>query len=128
VNNADLIKRARQLLAQTTTASIAPAPSVAPSLLEQAGEGVTAVSPDSIVIDPAAENARPIYWERTGTIVGPAIPEFLAKVGEGSKASYWVVAQFEGQSVWINSIMIRSKKEFESQVPLKQIDLVREPR
>ena len=90
-------------------------------------EGSLPQSPEPIVIDPAAENPRPIYWVRTGSIVGPGAPEFLAKVGDGRKASYWVVAQFEGGPVWINSIMLRSKREFDCQVPRKPFERIREP-
>ncbi len=70
-----------------------------------------------VVIEPAALNARPIFWERlsTGDILGPAQPEFLAMVGAGPKARYWVVAQFEGLPVWINSVLLRSKRQFEAQ-------------
>jgi len=69
-----------------------------------------------IVIEPAAENARPIFWERATTeIVGPAQPEFLARVGTGPRTSYWVVALYGGLPVWINSTVLRSKQAFERQ-------------
>ena len=85
--------------------------------------------PELIIIEPAHPNARPVFWERnTGEIVGPAQPEFLAKVGEGSNASYWVVAQFEGVPIWINSVVLRSKRDFETQMRLKPVELIREPR
>jgi len=73
-----------------------------------------------VVIEPAAMNATPIFWERlsTGDILGPAQPEFLAMVSSGLKASYWIVAQFEGLPLWINSILLRSKRQFEEQARL----------
>jgi len=84
---------------------------------------------ENIVIESAAANPRLIYWERADlSIVGPGRPEFLAKMGEGPQASYWVVAQFEGLPVWINSVVLQSKREFERQVPPKPVELVREPR
>ena len=77
---------------------------------------------ETIVIGPAAENPRPIYWERADlSIVGPGRPEFLAKVGEGLRATYWVVAQFQGAPVWINSIVLRSKKAFEQQAKVQVV-------
>lgn len=83
---------------------------------------------NEIVIEPAATNARPIFWERATGIVGPAQPEFLARVGTGPKVSYWVVAQFEGLPIWINSTVLRSKRQFEEQVKPLVAELVREPR
>jgi len=98
------------------------------SLFKQAGERVRIVTPDPIVIDSVAENAKPIYWERAGSIVGPGRPEFLAKVGDGEKTSFWIVAQFEGEEIWVNSIMLRSKREFDGQIPLRPFERIREPR
>lgn len=78
---------------------------------------------ETIVIEPAAENPRPVYWERADlSIVGPGRPEFLAKVGEGPRATYWVVAQFQGVPVWINSIVLRSKKAFEQQAKVRVVE------
>ena len=78
---------------------------------------------ENIVIEPAAANPRPVYWERADlSIVGPGRPEFLAKVGEGLRATYWVVAQFQGVPVWINSIMLRSKKAFEQQAEVRVVE------
>ena len=80
-----------------------------------------------IVIEPAALHARPVFWERnTGEIVGPAQPEFLAQVGIGATVSYWVVAQFEGYPVWINSIRLRSQQAYESQVKPTIVELIHE--
>ena len=81
-----------------------------------------------VVLDLAAPNATPLFWERTGSIIGPGTPEFLAKVGDGPTASYWVVAQYEGQPVWINSNMLRSRRQFEAQHQLRVVDLLKEPR
>lgn len=78
---------------------------------------------ENIMIEPAAENPRPVYWERADlSIVGPGRPEFLAKVGEGPRATYWVVAQFQGVPVWINSIVLRSKKAFEQQAKVRVVE------
>jgi|CXWL01.1.fsa_nt_gi hypothetical protein len=87
--------------------------------------GIVAVlqTTENIVIEPAAANPRPVYWERADlSIVGPGQPEFLAKVGEGLRATYWVVAQFQGVPVWINSIVLRSKKAFEQQAKVLVVE------
>ena len=82
-----------------------------------------------IVIGPAAANARPIYWERgNGEICGPARPEFLARVGSGPKEGYWVVALYESGPIWINSTMLRSKRQFEQQVKPRPFEPIQEPR
>lgn len=87
-------------------------------LLTQAGDRVRVVSPTaSIAIEPAAGNARPIYWETgAGKIIGPARPDFLAKVGEGSAASFWVVTSLEEKILWVRSDRLRSKSQFENQM------------
>jgi len=81
------------------------------------------------VIEPAATNARPVYWERADmSIVGPGTPEFLARVANGPRPSYWVVAIYEGKPVWINSTQLRSKRQFEQRVTPRVVELIREPR
>ncbi len=67
-----------------------------------------------IAMEPAAVNARPIYWERADlSIAGPATPEFLAKVGTGPKASFWVVAVYNGSPWWIRADTLRSRQDWE---------------
>jgi hypothetical protein len=84
---------------------------------------------EEIICEPAHRDARPVYWQRaTGEIVGPAKPEFLAKVAEGPKSSFWVVAQFQGQPIWINSAVLRSRQAFETQVRPTVMERIREPR
>jgi hypothetical protein len=66
-----------------------------------------------IQIEPATPNARVIYWETgKGQILGPAIPEYLAR----DRETFWVVTTFEGKIRWINADMLRSKRAFEEQV------------
>jgi hypothetical protein len=82
---------------------------------------------DNIVIESAAVHTRLIYWERADlSIAGPAQPEFLAQVGTGPRTSYWVVAQFEGGPVWINSVVLRSRQAFEHQATRIAFDRVSE--
>lgn len=76
-----------------------------------------------IVIEPAATNPRPVYWEcGTGEILGPAVPEYLARDGE----TFWIVTTFEGQIRWINADRLRSRKAFEQQRKPHVIELVRD--
>jgi len=106
------------------------APLIATPSRDEAFSEATAPMPplqatETIVIEPAPENPRPVYWERADlSIVGPGRPEFLAKVGEGLRATYWVVAQFQGVPVWINSIVLRSKKAFEQQPEVRVVKLI----
>jgi hypothetical protein len=101
-------------------------PERAAKLLARASGRVRQVdTKEPVVIEPAAPNARPVYWERAdGSISGPAKPEFLAKVGDGPKASFWVVAEFEAQPVWIRSDRLRSKTAFEQQAPVRLMEPV----
>lgn len=79
----------------------------------------------NIEVQPAASNARPIYWETgDGRILGPAVPEFLARDGE----TFWISTIFEGQIWWINADRLRSRKAFEGQEKPKTVELVKEPR
>ena len=81
------------------------------------------------MIESAAVNARPVYWERAdGSIVGPGTLEFVAREGGGSTVSYWVVVNAAGQPVWVNSTVLRSKRQFEHQVPPKLFERIKEPR
>ena len=76
----------------------------------------------NIELQPAAPNPRPVYWETgTGHILGPAVPEFLARDGD----CYWIVTIFEGEIRWINADRLRSRKAFEQQVPLREVALIR---
>lgn len=86
-------------------------------------------SAEDITIEPAAPNARPAYWERaSGEIVGPARPEFLAKVGSGATEQFWVIVDYQGQPAWVRSDRLRSKKAFEEQVMPKVFEWIKEPR
>lgn len=98
-------------------------------LLTKARGKVRLVDPSGTVIEPAerldGQPMTPIYWETgTGQILGPAVPEYLARDGE----TFWIVTTFEGQIRWINADRLRSKKQFETQKPLREVELVREVR
>jgi hypothetical protein len=78
-----------------------------------------AQSTPDITIEQAATNAKPIYWETgTGRILGPAVPEFLARDGE----TFWISTTFEGQILWINADQLRSRKAFEEQAEVIEVE------
>ena len=71
---------------------------------------------EDIMIEPAAANPRPVYWERADlSIVGPGRPEFLAKVGTGATERFWVIVEYQGQAIWVQSNQLRSRKAFNQQ-------------
>jgi hypothetical protein len=81
---------------------------------------------DTVSMCPAAVSARPVYWEAAdGRILGPSIPEFLAQVGAGPTASFWIVTTFEDHPRWINADRLRSRKAFEEQAPVREVESVR---
>ncbi len=64
----------------------------------------------SVLIEPAAPNARPVWWEdANGLLCGPAIPEYLAKTGGSLSEHFWVVVTHEHIIRWIRSDRLRSK-------------------
>jgi hypothetical protein len=98
-------------------------------LLTKAKGKVRLVEQSETVIEPAqrpdGQPLSPIYWETgTGQILGPAVPEYLARDGQ----TFWIVTTFEGQIRWINADRLRSKKQFETQKPLREVELIREVR
>lgn len=88
-----------------------------------AGPSTSPPASGGIQIEPAAPNAKAIYWETgTGQILGPAIPEYLARDGE----TFWIVTTFEGQTRWINADRLRSKHTFEMQCAVNEVELIQE--
>ena len=82
-------------------------------------KGQLAAAP--IMIEPAHSNARAIYFEQwDGRILGPAVPECLAQVGD----DFWIVATFAGQPRWIRSDRLRSRKAFEQQAEVREVELI----
>jgi hypothetical protein len=80
-----------------------------------------------VVVEPAATHACQVYWKTNdGRILGPAVPEFLAQVGTGMAARFWVVVKYEGLPRWVLSDQLRSKQAFDSQCPVQTIKPIRE--
>lgn len=108
-------------------------PDRARRILAKLGDRVRAVETlkpkDPIIIEPANPQGRPVYWERgSGEIVGPATVTYLAQVGTGAKAHFWVIVEYAGQMICVRSDRLRSKSQFENQVKPKVVELIREPR
>ena len=72
-------------------------------LLVKAPGQVKVCSPD-VVVEPAAMNARPVYWEGvTGDLLGPAVPEYLGRTGSGHEERFWVVVRYQNSIRWIRA-------------------------
>lgn len=96
-------------------------------IIQEHKPGIVAAlrSAEHVALEPAHQNARLVYWERAdGRIYGPARPEFLAQVGTGSAARFWVVVSYGGQPVWILSDRLRSRQAFEQQIPPTDVSAV----
>jgi hypothetical protein len=84
-------------------------------------------SSDSMTVESANAQARPVYFERNeGVIYGPARVSDLAKTGIGATERFWVIVEHEGQVIWVWSDRLRSKKAFDQQVMPKTIVLIKE--
>lgn len=99
----------------------------ATQLLKKAPDKVRLVPREVIVMEPAIKpDGNPlsaIYWERgDGSIVGPAQPEFFARIRD----IFWIVTTFEGSARWINADLLRSRKAFEQQSPVREAQIIRE--
>lgn len=78
---------------------------------------------------PGGSPLSPVYWETADTrIVGPAMPEYVVKVGTGLTAEFWVIVSHEGTPRWVHSNRLRSKKQFETQRPVTVVDFVKDLR
>ena len=79
--------------------------------------------PESVVVEPAHPNARPIYWQSGKVIVGPAVPEYLGKLGE----RFFVFVEYQGHSIPIDSDRLRSRHAFLQQVQPNAVDVRPQP-
>lgn len=80
-----------------------------------------------VTIEPAASNARPVYWENAdGVILGPAIPEYLARVQECGSDAFWVIVTHDGLPRWIRSDRLRSRRAFETQPAVRIEEPIRD--
>lgn len=127
MNNA-LLDKARAILAQPKPDR---APITEPAVTDATSDRMmpanvlptrSASASEGFQIEPAALNAKAIYWEAsTGRILGPAVPEFLARDGN----TFWISTTFEGQILWINADRLRSRKAFEQQPEVLEFNPIR---
>lgn len=111
-----LLDKARAILAQSKQEPTPMADTIAP------GENKGAMPNRNFEIQPAAPNSRAIYWETgDGSILGPAVPEFLARDG----GAFWISTTFDGQIRWINADRLRSQKAFLNQREVREVELIR---
>lgn len=109
MNESSIVRRARAILAQATQQ-----PKSEPIASLPVG--------DDLVVEPAAENPRPVYWELADlSIVGPGRPEFLAKVGTGATERFWVIVEYQRQAIWVQANQLRSRKAFELQPEVREV-------
>lgn len=88
---------------------------IAYQLLRQLPHQVRCLRPE-IELEPAAAGARPVYWETAdGHILGPAVPEYLARVTENGRDTFWVIVLYDGLPRWVQSDYLRSRRAFETQ-------------
>ena len=83
-------------------------------LIEQVGTKVRLIEATvaEVVTEPVPRTARPIYWQSGASILGPATPEYLGRLGE----RFFVFVQYQGQSLPIDSARLRSQQAFNEQV------------
>ena len=84
---------------------------------------------DTVVIE-SEPNAKGVYFyrESTGNIHGPAQVDFVYRAGEGPSAEYWLFITYDEMPTAINAIQLRRKREFDTQVRLKPVELIRGPK
>ena len=84
------------------------------TLLRQAGDRVRVVG--DMVKEPAAADARPIYWEsENGIWHGPVKPEFLGRIGIHPNEEFYVIVIYQGITYPILADRLRSRQAFEDQ-------------
>lgn len=96
-------------------------------LLTKAKGKVRLVEPSGTVIQAAVRwdgsPLSPVYWERGDTsIVGPATPLLFEQVGSDCV----VVVEYQGEWFSVNANALRSKRQFETQKPVREVELIRE--
>lgn len=81
-------------------------------LLVKAKGRVRLVPAEDITIEPAAPNARPVYFESMdGRFHGPCSVSFMARTGCPGQYEFWLCVQEADRSVWIRDTLLRSKQD-----------------
>lgn len=90
-------------------------------ILQRLPDKVRLAEPSCIepAMKPDGSPLSAFYWESgDGRILGPAIPEFLARSGK----QFWIVTTLEGLARWINADQLRSKRQWAGQKPVIEVD------
>ncbi|HWF59547.1 MAG TPA: hypothetical protein VN666_04465 [Nitrospira sp.] len=125
----ELAKKARQILSQRKPDAhqiqVQKMAYEMPRSVQKATGQVDVVSVTPIIEPLSRPDGKPllaIYWETgDGRILGPATPEFQAKTGN----QFWIVTTFQGHIRWIDADRLRSKKSFETQRAIHEVELIR---
>jgi hypothetical protein len=79
--------------------------------------------PFRFVAEPASAQ-RPIYWEDARGAIREGRAVLLGRDGE----AFWVGVEHDGGFSWVRDDRLRSKRDFETQRPLRAVERIREPR
>jgi hypothetical protein len=77
---------------------------------------------EAIQFEPAPHPPSAVFWESRGRILGPARVVAFAKAGE----EFWLLIEHGRESRWIRDNLLRSKRDYETQQPLRPTEPVRE--
>jgi hypothetical protein len=86
---------------------------------------------EAVTVEPACRpdgsSVSPVYFERKdGFICGPAKVLDFMRASAGGPMRDWLVVEYQGLWEWVLSDRLRTRKQFETQKPLREIELVRE--
>lgn len=109
-------------------------PDRAAKLLARASGRVRQVEPEeAVIIEPDVRwdgaTLSPVYFERNdGCIYGPAkILDFMQASAGGPKRD-WLVVEHQGLWEWVLSDRLRTRAQFEQQLPMREVERIEEPR
>jgi hypothetical protein len=77
---------------------------------------------EAIQFEPAPHPSPTVFWESRGRILGPARVVAFAKAGE----EFWLLIEHGRESRWIRDTLLRSKRDYETQRPLRAVEPIRE--
>ncbi len=78
---------------------------------------------------PDGSPVSPVYFERNdGCIYGPATVLDFMRASAGGPMRDWLVVEYQGLWEWVLSDRLRTRKQFETQKPLREVEWIREVR
>lgn len=76
-------------------------------------------APGKVRLVPDQTMLAPVYWERgDGSISGPATVELFYRLG----SSDGLIVRYGDEMLWVNTCMLRSKRQWLEQRPVIEID------